>query len=185
MNRTKPSNRLADELTRLLADSFPGIDVEAGFSERWQRPCVTFRWAGFADLLPEERFQRLVQVIPEEVRLTDLAGYVWLELAPLETVDAFLSYPRSEDVAGKDSVIYSALARCGFFDRLQARLSGQPMEHCGGDFRAVEAVLEECRVRPALVRDAKLLFILLGAYCDCQVIESILPALQKRFGDGR
>ena len=110
--------RLAADLARLLAPRFPGIAVQVGEHERWDRPCVTFRWAGFADLLPEERFHRLVRAIPEAFRTDRLGGFVWLELAPHETVEAFLNLPRSEDVADSEASILSGLVEVGFFDSL-------------------------------------------------------------------
>ncbi len=45
---------LATELETILTSQFDGMKVEAVHSERWDRMCVTFRWNGFADLLPEE-----------------------------------------------------------------------------------------------------------------------------------
>ena len=73
---------LEAQLASLLADPFPGMTLEVGRSERWNRTCVTFRWAGFAKLLPEERFHRLTKAIPEGFRESRMRGFVWLELAP-------------------------------------------------------------------------------------------------------
>ena len=154
------------------------VTVEA--DSRWGRPCVTFRWSGFVGLLPEERFHRLVQVIPEAFRQRELAGYVWLELAPDEPVDRFLSLPRSEDVADREAELYAQLVTAGFFGSLQAMLGPAPQDRCANNFRHVEAVLAAQRVRPAQAREFKLLFIREGVYCDCQVLASAQPALATR-----
>ena len=170
---------LAEELTVLLAPSFVDITVSAGMSERWDRPCVLFRWSGFADMLPEERFHRLVQAIPAEFRQSRLAGFIWLELAPGETVPAFLKLPRSEDVADQEEAIFDRLVDAKFFDRLAASLGKRPTVRCQGDFSETDKVLSHAG--PSHTRDAKLLFIRHGVYCDCQVLQTVQPELAKLF----
>ena len=171
--------RLAADLTRLLAGGFPGIVVEVIQSERWDRPCVTFRWAGFAGLLPEERFHRLMGAIPEGFRTERLGGLVWLELAPRETVDAFLNLPRSEDVVDAEASVYTDLLQVGFFESLAKSLGPSPKMNCPGDFSVSAALLADRRRSVGQIRDAKLVFIRHGAYCDCQVLESVGPALAE------
>ncbi|RME36294.1 MAG: hypothetical protein D6788_11885 [Planctomycetota bacterium] len=172
---------LEADLSALLADRFPGMEITVGHSERWNAPCVTFRWAGFAELLPEERFQRLATVIPEPFRRERMAGYVWLELAPEETVDAFLKLPRSEDVVERAGGIYADLSRSGFFDALEEALAPSPDKRCGGDFTASVRILEEKGFAPERIVDARLLFIHHGVYCDCQVLQTIRSELAKRY----
>jgi len=170
---------VASELTAMLSASFPGITVEAGHSERWDRMCVTFRWAGFAGLLAEERFQRLARLIPDDFRDRRLAGFVWLELAPDDTVDGFLKLPRSEDVADREATIYAELVEIGFFESLAKSLGRSPDKNCGGDLSKSAEVLSTLKYSATKVRDAKLLAIRLGAYCDCQVLQSVQPALAE------
>ena len=69
MRLTKRDRRREAELAELVASAFPGMTVEVGHGSRWKRMCVMFRWAGFANLLPEERFHRLVSVIPQDPAL--------------------------------------------------------------------------------------------------------------------
>ena len=169
------------ELRGLLSGSFPGIEVEAKRNSRWDRPCVTFRWLGFEGLLPEERFHRLVQMIPEDFRKQRLAGYVWLELAPAETVETFLASPRSEDVAEDEADIYTALKQAGFFDSLRTIMGSQPAQRCGGGFTLTAEALTAQGIPPKRIREAKLMFIRLGVYCDCQVLEHAQADLAQRY----
>ncbi len=173
------NRRLAGDLTKLLATGFPGIVVEVHESERWNRPCVTFRWAGFIGLLPEERFHRLMAAIPEGFRADRLDGLVWLELAPRETSEAFLNLPRSEDVADREASVYADLVEVGFFELLGKSLGRSPTKKCLGDFSTSAAVLADRRRSVGRIREAKLVFIRHGAYCDCQVLESVRPALAE------
>jgi len=171
------NRRLEAELTDFVGPKMPSITVEVGLSERWKRMCVTFRWDGFAGLLPEERFHRLVRVIPEPFRQEKLAGFVWLELTPDETIDEFLAFERSEDVADRESDIYAALVKSGFFDRLAKALGPSPDKTCGGDFAEAIAALSTKSGAAVTATDAKLVFIRHGVYCDCQVLQSAQPGL--------
>ena len=173
--------QLETQLSRLVQPHFDGLTVEVvANSIRWNRPCATFRWAGFIGLLPEERFQRLAAVVNESFRETHMRGVVWLELAPGETVDEFLRMPRSEDVAPREGHIYQELVRIGFFEALAQRLSPSPTDRCKGGFADSTAVLEEKRIPSEAITEAKLAFIAQGAYCDCQALLSARPALASR-----
>ncbi len=176
-------NTIETELIEMLSDKFPGIEVEAIHSERWDRMSVSFRWSGFADLLPEERFQRLVGVIPESFRATRLAGFIWLELCPGESIDDFLKHPRSEDVAEREGEIYRRLDEAGFFAGLKKSLGRSPQKSCTGGFTKVAEALLAAKWTADAVRDAKLVFIRHGAYCDCQVVETVAAALKESYAD--
>jgi len=171
------------ELVEMLSGGFPGMEVSVAHSDRWNRMSVIFRWAGFANLLPEERFQRLVGVIPESFRGSKLAGFVWLELAPGESIDAFLKHPRSEDVADREGEIYAQLCEASFFAGLKKAMGKSPQRSCSGDFTKVAEVLSAAGWPAAAVRDAKLVFIRHGAYCDCQIVETVAAALQENYPD--
>ncbi len=175
----KKDRELEAELLATVEPKFPGMMVEVGLSERWNRPCVTFRWAGFADLLPEERYHRLATVIPESVREKKLKGFVWLELAPEESVDSFLKHPRSEDMADQEGEIYAGLVQCGFFDGLSKAVGPSPESKCRGVFQETLAVLQTKKYTPEQIRDARLAFIRHGAYCDCQVHIAARPSLAE------
>ena len=180
MPQKHANRKLEMELVAKLARAFPGMTVEVGRSERWNRMCVTFRWVGFADLLPEERFQRLVAVLPEGFRKTKLDGFVWLEFRPTETFEEFLKLPRSEDVADREEAIYGGLLRAGYFGALRESLGPAPEKNCAGGFSKTVELLSGEQYIPSKIREAKLLFIRHGVYCDCQVLESVQPALEHR-----
>jgi len=163
-------NTLQQELATLVETKFPGMTVDVGYSARWDRPCVTFSWDGFADLLPEERFHRLATVIPERVRTQRLKGFVWLELVADESVDDFLKHPRSEDVASRQRAIYRKLIDAGFFDALSKAAGPSPDTSCRGDFRVTNTILTSKKFSKKAAREAKLIFILHDVYCDCQVL---------------
>ncbi len=167
------------ELRGSLTPKFPGMTIEVAHSDRWKRMCVTFRWSGFVGLMPEERFHCLVDMVPARFRRSHLQGFVWLELAPDETVEAYLQLPRSEDVNQRAAAIYGDLLSAGFFDALDAALGPRPKGKCLGAFSSTEAVLSAGNYSAARICDAKLLFISQGVYCDCQVLETVRPKLAQ------
>lgn len=171
--------KLEADLTSMLAEEFPGLNVTIEHSDRWNRVCATFVWSGFADLLPEERFQRLVRLIPEDFREKRLAGLVWLELAPGESVEAFLKLPRSEDFAAREADVYAELESAGFFEALEKALGPEPQKACQGQFTELGVVLSRKKYSKKRIRDAKLLFILNGAYCDCQALLTVRRELSR------
>ncbi len=179
MTKRSVDEKLTAELKTLVEVALPGMEVEVGRNPRWERRCVTFRWDGFAGLLPEERFYRLVQVMPEEWRLSRLNGCVWLELAPAETVDEYLRFPRSEDVAERESLIYQNLLKLNFFAALGTTMGVTPETACSGDFAKSVEMLSKKRCSAETIRDAKLVMIRNGAYCDCQALQTAQPALAK------
>ncbi len=165
--------KLQAELTDILAPKLSGIRVDVEHANRWNRPCVTFRWSGFAGLLPEERFHRLVALIPEDFRRDRLTGFVWLELTLEETVESHLLLPRSEDVAARKGEIFHDLQAAGFFEALGAALGNIPERECPGDFSTLEQVLTRKQFTPFQVRDVKLTFIGQGIFCDCQALIAV------------
>jgi hypothetical protein len=182
---TKNQSDLATELRAALLKKFPGIEVEVGESERWKRPCLTFRWDGFKELLPEERFHRLVTMLPPELRDITMSGFIWLELAPGESVDAFLKLPRSEDIAARERDIFDGLRKAGFIDSLAKAMGANPQKTCEGDFSRAIKTLKAAKQTEAGIRDARLVFIRHGAYCDCQALESVWPTLEKRYAGAK
>ena len=180
----KGKDDLAAELFAVLVPAYPGITVAVGTNERWNRPCITVRWAGFADLLPEERFQRLIKELPDGLREKSLSGFIWLELTPEETVDEFLRLPRSEDVDAQAGAIHRSLNRLGFYDALKSSMGRSPQTACAGDFANAIATMKKKKVPASRQRDARLLFIRQGAYCDCQIVETVRAELDKQYGNG-
>lgn len=169
--------QVAAELKEMLSPTHPGIEVEIAQHPRWQRRCVTFRWPGFAELLPEERFYHLVRIIPEDFRVQKLSGAVWLELSPTETVDHFLSLPRSEDIADQEPRIHRKMLQLEFFSGLSDALGASPEASCGGNFAKSTAILAKKGLSKDEIRDFKLVLIRNNAYCDCQILATAQPAL--------
>lgn len=181
-----PANDYSDltqQLAAMTHDTFPDMTVKVAFSTRWNRPCVTFTSSDFEGLLPEERFHRLVGIIPADFRDQEMAGFVWLELAEGESLDEFLKLPRSEDVAAREKEIYGTLAREGLFESLADALGGSPDQHCEGDFREMTRLLAAAGVASDAIRDAKLLMIRHHAYCDCQILLTARTRLAQLFAD--
>ncbi len=181
MKRTRENERLEAELRAILSPKYPKMTVEVAHSDRWDRVCITFRWSGFAGLLPEERFQRLASAIPEDFRHSRLNGFVWLELAPGESVDAYLELPRSEDLADQEPTVYRELVEADFFKFLGAKMGPRPDNACRGDFHDTGVVLSARGFSDRGICEAKLLFIRHGAYCDCQVLQVVQPVLAKLY----
>lgn len=172
---------LKRELAATLSAKFPGIAIQIAHSAKWNRPCVTFTSRDFSGLLPEERFQRLAAVIPTEFREQRMAGFVWLELAEGESVEEFLTLPRSEDVADREAEIYGELARAKLFDSMEESMGTSPDKRCEGGFREMMRILSGKRFSPDQVRDAKLLMIRHRAFCDCQILLTARPELARLF----
>ncbi len=174
---------LETKLVAMLADLFPGLTVEVGRSKRWNRMCASFRWSGFTGLLPEERFQRLAKAIPEGFRESQMKGFVWLELAPDETLESFLELPRSEDVTDREPALYAELVRADFFESLDEAMGVSPGESCRGDLSQADEILSAEHFSKDKIRDAKLVFIRHGVFCDCQIMETAQPALAELYAD--
>ncbi len=180
MAQLQENRKLEMKLVALVARQFPGMTVNVEHSERWERMSATFCWPGFADLLPEERFQRLMGVIPEKFRKSRLEGFVWLELTPSETVDEFLKLPRSDDVQDREASVYAGLRQASFFEALSESLGDTPTTTCPGDFSHTAKVLAAAQYSSQRIVEVKLVFIKHGAYCDCQVLGSVEPVLTQR-----
>ena len=174
---------LKRELAAMLSVKFPEIGVKVAHSAKWNRPCVTFASRDFSGLLPEERFHRLVAVIPTEFREQKMAGFVWIELAEGETVEEFLKLPRSDDIANCEAEIYGELAAVKLFDSLAESMGTSPDKRCSGDFREMIRVLSAKRFSAKKMRDAKLLMIRHRAFCDCQILLTARPELAKLFAN--
>jgi len=175
-------DQIRDGLRKLLEPHLPGVEVDVGRSRRWQRLTVTFRHEKFAALLPEQRFRALLQLIPSEFYETYLRDAVWFELAPGENPEAVTGARRSEDVAADEPGLARALLHNGFFERLADRLAPSPIEQCAGDFAATRAALAEAGVDDPQQRDACLVFIRHGAYCDCEVLLAARGKLEELYG---
>ena len=170
MSKKDSHTKLQAKLTRLLAEKFPGITIEVGRSERWDRTALTFRWDGFDDLLPEERFHRLFHSIPKDVYEKHLQGCVWHELGGRESVEQFLKLPRSEDVRDREPRVIRKLTGIGFFEELAGELGEEPTSRCVGDFSAVRRILAAKKLSKPAQRDALLVLMRNGAFCDCEVL---------------
>lgn len=179
MEGSRQRKWLEAELGAIFTPKFPGMTIDVSRNDRWGRMCVTFRWSGFAGLLPEERFHWLVDMVPARFLRSHLKGFVWLELTPDETVEAYLQLPRSEDAKKRAPAIHGDLLASGFFEALETALGSRPKAKCLGSFFNAEAVLSAKNYSATKIWDAKLLFIGYGVYCDCQVLKTVKPKLAK------
>ncbi|MFQ5490989.1 MAG: hypothetical protein ACE5GE_09735 [Phycisphaerae bacterium] len=182
MNGQSDLEQIAGRLGEFFEPVLPGVEIDVAHSSRWGRVVVTVRHGDFARWLPEQRFKKLVQLIPPEFFEEHLTGVVWFELAPGETPDDLMKARRSEDVAGEEPELARALLGNGFFGALEVALGPSPIETCGGEFGVAKKVLEELGVKGDGQRDTCLMFILNGAYCDCEVLLAVGPALVERYG---
>jgi hypothetical protein len=136
-------------------------------------------------LLPEQRFRHVLAAIPQDYHKKHLQGAVWFELAPGETEDDLLKAPRSEDLADREAAIAGELFACGFFEALAKEMGESPIESCTGRFAACHKALEGTGITGDAQRDACLIFIRQGAYCDCEVLLAAQPALTDRYDSQR
>lgn len=183
MTSAKTFAERARKLTGFLDKACPGIRVEAEHSARWDRPCLTFHWPGFAGTLLEERFHLLMRHIPEEFFESHCRGAVFLELAPGETVDEILAQPRSEDVADRVAEIWAMLNGRHFFACLEDELVRIPPAELQPDLRVSRKVLQALELDEDQQRDALLAFMHTGAYTDWEVLREIRPTAEGKAPD--
>ena len=181
MVSAKKRQSLGEKLLEALEPHLPGIEVEVDRSQRWQRMTVTFRHRKFAALLPEQRFRTVLQLLPAELYEKDLRGAVWFELAPGETPEDVTQARRSQDVAEAEPRIADRLRKVAFFEALSRALGESPIEACTGDFAVSRRVLSDNGIVGEQQRDACLVFIRQGAYCDCEVLLTAGPALTRLY----
>lgn len=179
MAAKKTDSALAKELTELLSPACPGIQVDVGISDRWKRMCLTFRWPGFADLLPEERFRLLARRIPVEFLDKNCPNAVWLELTPSESIDDFLALPRSEDIADRAPAILKTLVDANFFALLEDELVRVPPARHPDDFTYCKRVLAAGNAKPEQTREACLAFMHHKAYNDWEVLREVRPIAES------
>ncbi len=182
MTATATAADLRADLLALLAKTCPGIDISLGHSDRWNRPYIEFRWEGFAGLLPEERFRRIMGPLPDQFYEERLRGCVCLELAPGEELEAFLALPRSEDIVQDEPRIARRLLKSKFFGKLEAQLGPSPMDSCPGSLQGSRQVLRSLRFSAAQVERACLVLIRHRSYCDCEVLVRARRELTDQFG---
>ena len=121
-------------------------------------------------MLPEQRFWRMLQAIPSEVYEEELAGLIFFELTPDESIDDYLKMPRSEDIAAKEEALIRALDELSFFDELAVELGDAPEQVCDRSFTLARRVMEKRETSPKRMDELCLLLIRHGAYCDCEAL---------------
>ncbi|MHC4066754.1 MAG: DUF2695 domain-containing protein, partial [Planctomycetota bacterium] len=159
----------------------PGVEVTVSRSKRWKRLKLTFRHPRFTALLPEQRFRSLLQMIPKQFYEKHLRGAVWFELAPGESEEDVSKARRSQDVAGAEPKIARKLHKVTFFEALATAMGDGPIEACTGDFSFARRALTDKGMTGDEQRDACLVFMRHGAYCDCEVLLAAGPALAKLY----
>jgi len=174
-----PSSRSLDRVRHLVAEhvvaSLEGAEAEVKPPGRWKRPTVLIRWKGFAGLLAEQRFRLVLQRIPQDVLEGGLAGLIWFELAPGETVDDYLKMPRSEDVAQDAPGLVAELKKKGFSEALRQELGRKPTASCKDNFTRSRNVLKGLGFGDGPTADSLLALIHQGAYCDCEALSLTAP----------
>lgn len=179
MGKSKGYDELARDLQRFVSPACPGITVEVAHSDRWNRTCFTFRWAGFDELLLEERFRLVAKQIPPDYFARHCQGAVWCEMTPEETLDDFLAQPRSEDVADRLPEIWAMLNGLDFFPVLEDELVRIPLGSAPDDFTVTRRVLAARGASRERVRDALLAFMHCQAYTDWEVLRTVRSRAEK------
>ena len=111
---------------------------------------------------------RIVLIDINDHALSEVHGWPWprrLHAQLVETLDELNAQAIVLDI--------------GFFESLAESLGQSPDKSCPGDFSTSADVLADKCFSSGQIRDAKLVFIRYGAYCDCQVLESVCPALAE------
>jgi hypothetical protein len=179
MSSQKDHGHIEQELHKFLDPHCPGIKITVALSPRWKRLCLEFRWNGFANLLPEERFRLMAKHVPPEFVARNCADAVWVELTPAESIEEYLKLPRSEDVADRAAAILKSLSDSDFFAALEDELVRVPPADCPDDFTFSRRVLSAKSATPAEVRDACLVFMHHRAYNDWEVLREVRPIAQS------
>ena len=179
MARRQSDRVIENRLQETLRARFTDMTVQASRSPRWKRLVLTFRWSGFDELLPEERFQRLLNAIPGPFYVNQLRECVWFELGTGESLEEYMKLPRSEDVEPQAARVLEQLQRVGFFKALGDALGDQPASTCRGDFSVTRELLRSLNFDAESVRRAILVLIGRGVCCDCKVTGELRPVLPK------
>lgn len=182
MAKKKTEAEIASELAGFVGKVCPGVQVEVGHSQRWDRRCLTFRWAGFAGLLPEERFRLVAKPVPPAFYEAHCAGSVWLELAEGETLDAYLKLPRSEDIDPRLPQVWALLREVNFFAALEDELVRIAVADCPDDLSISKRVLAAKEVGAEQAREAVLAFMRHEAYTDWEVLRKVRPIAENTTG---
>lgn len=169
----KEYQKIAANLLGFLSEQCDGIEVVVDDSARWKRMCLTFRWSGFEGMLPEERFRILARLIPQEFVSKHCLGAVWLELAPGESIESYLSLPRSEDVADKAPEILEQLKDTGFFAVLEDEMVRIPPHQCEDSLVVTRKILSARGLADEQVQEVCLVLIGCGAYNDWSVLRDV------------
>jgi len=174
--RTKRQKlQLAKIIREYLEPVLKGVKVEVSSSARWERPVVMVRWAGFSDLLAEQRFRRVIRCFPKAFYEQKLQELIWFELTPEQSIDAYLAMPRSEDMNNKSTTISKQLKKRNFYAKLAESLGNGPRPGCDDNFTRSRAILKSFRYSQRRIEECCLMFISQGAYCDCEVLTVTQP----------
>lgn len=177
--KAKDHATIAHDLLGYVRAACPGIEVLVDRSPRWNRTCLTFRWAGFSGLLPEERFRILARQIPQAYIDQHCTGAVWLELAPGEDVDHYLALPRCEDVADQTDDVLRELARTDFFAVLEDELARVLPDKVEDNLSVTRRILSARAMSAQGVQTVCLVLIGCGAYNDWSVLRAVRPVAEQ------
>ncbi len=175
----KTHAQLKKDLLSYVGNACKGVELEVDISPRWDRLCLTFQWDGFDDLLLEERFRKVAQLVPGDYFEKNCQQAVWLELTPNESIDEYLKQPRSEDVDAELPKIWKKLGEIEFFSRLEDELVRIPPADCPDDLSVSKRVLRASKLSESDVRKCCLAFIRQAVFTDWEVLKAVRPIAES------
>jgi hypothetical protein len=179
MLKKKDYPTIAAQLQEFLAERFEEVTVEIADNVHYKGTNVVVTSPTFDGLLPEQRYHHVVQAIPQDFYESYLrSGVVWFELAPRQSGRDYMRMPRSEDIESEESRIQSGLQKARFFERFAEALEGTEDEPSRDDFVLARQVLSELGWAEPDQLNASLYFVRQGAFCDADIVDVVLPALE-------
>jgi hypothetical protein len=176
--------QLKIELLRVLRGTFPAIEVQVG---RWEpdpgRLALRFVEPSFAELYQQQRYHKLVHLIPRELFEREPSSAVWFELAPGEQPEDLRSADE-ELVEELAPAVLGVLAQQGAFQALDDLLCpadlGQPAEKCAGDFRNMRRIVEAHGHDAEAQFDIFHVLMARGGFCDCEILTNVAEGTRMR-----
>ena len=179
MLKKKDYPTVATQLQEFLAERFDEVSVEIADDVHYKGTNVIVTSPAFDGLLPEQRYHHIVQAVPPDFYESFLrTGVVWFELAPGQSGRDYMRMPRSEDIESREATVRSRLTKIGFFDRFAEALEDEDDEPSRDDFVIARQVMTEAGLAEADAVNAALYFIRQGAYCDADILDVVLPAVE-------
>jgi hypothetical protein len=176
--------QLETELLSLLRTAYPAIEVRiAPWDQDRTRVAIRFVEPSFAGLYVQERYHRLVHLIPRSFFDQELTNTVWFELAPGERAEE-LRYPDEELIREITPAVLGVLAQRHAFEGLDDLLCpADPRavpSTCAGGFQHMRRILAERGFSEDDLFDILHVLMEQGAFCDCEILTNVERT--SRFG---